>query len=377
MKTTFLSALLSIGCNNADAFSHSKLFTFNKPMTTSSSRKSSSFLPFDSAAKTRVTKTSLQGSFLIEETSDVVGDDSAFFALDEESVGDDSAFFALDEQRLDKWVKFSVATGAVLAATSYVWFLPFGPHMGDAFLSTVQQLIGTTAPDVTILAMLLIFAIAHSGLAGLRSRAEEIVGARAWRVLFAVVSLPLSLSCISYFVHHAHEGMQLWNLTWVPGLHTACFVTDFISFLLLYPSTFNLLEVAAIEKPQLHLWETGVIRITRHPQSIGQILWCVAHSAWLGSSTAIAASSVLVAHHLFSIWHGDTRLKEKHGENFEIIKERTSVVPFQAIIEGRQKLPDDYYKEFLRGPYVLVVCGILAAYYAHPWMMAGAVLLKW
>jgi len=77
------------------------------------------------------------------------------------------------------------------------------------------------------------------------------------------------------------------------------------------------------------------------------------------------------------VWHGDRRLEAKHGEAFEAIKERTSVVPFLAIVEGRQELPKDFWTEFLRGPYALVVGGTLAAYYAHPFMMAGAALLKW
>jgi len=296
---------------------------------------------------------------------------------DTELIGEDSAYFDFKEQNGIKWIKFSVATGTVLAATSYVWFIPGGPLLGDLFLSTIQTTIGTTASDVTILAMLTFFAISHSGLAGLRLYAEEFVGARAWRVLFALVSLPLALSCISYFVNHCHEGVQLWDLTSVPGLHTVCFIIDFISFLLLYPSTFNLLEIAAIEKPQLHLWESGIIRITRHPQAIGQVMWCVAHGTVLGTSTALSACIILVLHHLFSIWHGDRRLQDKHGESFEMVKGRTSIVPFQAILEGRQKLPDNYYEEFLRGPYALVVVGTLAAYFAHPWMMAGAALLKW
>lgn len=297
-----------------------------------------------------------------------------------DKIGEDSAYFSFGDQRLEDWLKFCAATGSVLAITSYAWFLPNGPHMGDSFLSMVQGFIGTTAPDVTIFALLMFFAIAHSGLAGLRPYGAEVVGERAWRVLFAVVSLPLALSCISYFVNHAHEGTQLWDFTSIPGheyIHAACFVTDFVAFLLLYPSTFNLLEIAAIEKPTLHFWETGVMRITRHPQAIGQILWCVAHSAWIGSSTTVSASSVLIAHHLFSMWHGDRRLGEKDPQAFQAIKEKTSIIPFQAILEGRQKLPDDYYKEFLRGPYGLVVFGTLAAYYAHPWMMAGAAMLKW
>jgi len=278
---------------------------------------------------------------------------------------------------LNDWIKFSAATSFVLAAVSFLWFLPWGPHWGDSFLNSVQSTIGTKAPDVTIFAMLAFFALCHSGLAALRPIGEEIIGARSWRVLFAVVSLPLALSCISYFINHAHDGTQLWDLTHVPGLHAACFILDFVSFLFLYPSTFNLLEIAAIQKPQLHLWETGIIRITRHPQAMGQIMWCVAHSAWMGTSTAVSASSMLILHHLFSVWHGDRRLADKHGKAFEEIKQRTSVVPFQAIIEGRQQLPENYYTEFLRGPYFLVVGGTLIAYFAHPWMLAGAALLHW
>lgn len=27
-------------------------------------------------------------------------------------------------------------------------------------------------------------------------------------------------------------------------------------------------QVAAVDKPQVHLWETGIMRITRHPQMV-------------------------------------------------------------------------------------------------------------
>lgn len=289
----------------------------------------------------------------------------------------ESAAFSLEEQSLDKWAKFVAATGTVLAIVAYVWFLPFGPKWGDLFLSTVQNGIGTTSADATIFSMLTIFAIFHSGLAALRPFSEKIVGARIWRVIFAMVSLPLALSCISYFINHCHEGVQLWDLSNLPGLHAICWITDFISFLFLYPATFNLLEIAAVEKPNQYLWENGIIRITRHPQAIGQIMWCAAHAAWLGTSTTIAACSVLVLHHLYSMWHGDRRLEFKYGESFKSFKQRTSIVPFQAIIEGRQDLPPDFYKEFLRGPYALVVVGTIAAYFAHPFMMGGAALLGW
>lgn len=297
-------------------------------------------------------------------------------------VGDDAAYFDLAQQSFDQWTKFTLATTAVLGSLSYVWFLPFGWHGGDVFLNTVQSLTATTDPTVTITIMLLLFAVVHSGMAGLRTYLEPVVGPRAWRVAFAVVSLPLALSCISYFVNHAHDGIQFWDVRnnefYQPYIHALLYITNFISFLFLYPSTFNLLEIAAIEPPQLHLWETGIIRITRHPQAMGQILWCVAHSLYLGTSTAMAASAILIGHHLFSIYHGDRRLISRHGiEKFTYIQQQTSVVPFAAILDGRQQLPADYYKEFLRLPYAVVIVGTMLAYVAHPYMQAGAALLQW
>lgn len=293
-------------------------------------------------------------------------------------IGDDSAYFSLGDQKLKEWITFTVATGTVLAFVAWAWVLPSGPHGGDIFLNSIQSALGTTDPAWTVAAMLIFFAVAHSGLAGLRTYAEPVVGPRSWRVLFAVVSLPLALSCISYFVNHAHDGPVLWDVTQVPGMHSALWVANLISFLFLYPSTFNLLEIAAIQKPQLHLWETGVIRITRHPQAVGQILWCAAHTLWLGSPTAVAASTILVLHHLYAVWHGDRRLATRHGEDFYEIQKRTSVVPFAAILEGRQVLPDDYVtRELFRLPYVVVVGGTMAAYVAHPYMQAGAALLNW
>lgn len=106
----------------------------------------------------------------------------------------------------------------------------------------------------------------------------------------------------------------------------------------------------------------------------------MAHLLWIGNSFMVVTSAGLMAHHLFGCWHGDKRLGDKYGETFEKarglsasgakggppngahiagplpnalgccaqVKARTSIVPFQAIWEGRQKPPADWYKEFIR-----------------------------
>lgn len=46
---------------------------------------------------------------------------------------------------------------------------------------------------------------------------ERIVGARAWRVVFALVSLPLAATCIIYWINHRYDGAAFFNLRQTPG----------------------------------------------------------------------------------------------------------------------------------------------------------------
>lgn len=72
---------------------------------------------------------------------------------------------------------------------------------------------------------------------------EQAVGARPYRVAFAAISLPLALLAVVYFINHRYDGIPLWNVRGMPGVHELIFFLNFVSFFFLYPSTFNLLEV--------------------------------------------------------------------------------------------------------------------------------------
>jgi uncharacterized membrane protein len=224
-----------------------------------------------------------------------------------------------------------------------------------------------------MLGLLLVFAIAHSGLAALRPRGEKLIGARAYRVLFALVSIPLASVLIIYFIIHRYDGLRLWNLQGVPGMVEGVWLVSAISFLFLYPATFNLLEIAAIQKPQVHLYETGIIRITRHPQMVGQVIWCIAHSLWLGTTFMLVTSAGLIAHHLFAVWHGDRRWQARYGEAFAAVKARTSVIPFLAVLQGRQQLK---WQEFVRPSYLGIILFVLGFWWAHPHLIQATQALS-
>ena len=231
-----------------------------------------------------------------------------------------------------------------------------------------------TPSHLTMLGLLVGFAIAHSGLAALRPWGEKQIGPRLYRILFALVSIPLAVVLIHYFFNHRYDGLQLWQVQGVPGVREFVWIVSAISFLFLYPATFNLLEIAAIQKPQVHLYETGIIRITRHPQMVGQVMWCIAHTLWIGTTFTLLTSIGLVMHHLFAVWHGDKRLLARYGEAFEAARDRTSVLPFLAIVQGRQTLK---WQEFIRLSYLGVAGFIWLLWWAHPLLLRATATVRW
>ena len=221
-----------------------------------------------------------------------------------------------------------------------------------------------------MLGLLLGFAVLHSGGASLRSWGADRIGERAWRLLFAAVSIPAAVVVIGYFLVHRYDGIRLWNLQDQPWIVPVVWAGTAISFLFLYPATYNLLEIPAVLKPQVRLYATGIIRISRHPQAVGQILWCCTHLLWIGSSFMVATCFGLIAHHLFAVWNGDRRLQNRFGTAFEELKASTSVLPFVAVLDGRQTL---VAQEFLRPAQLGIAVAVGVFWWAHRFIGAGAV----
>ena len=102
---------------------------------------------------------------------------------------------------------------------------------------------GNHHSSFVMIGLIFLFAIIHSGGAAIRSKAEILIGARAWRLIFAGVSIPSAVVLIGYFLAHRYDGIRLWNIQGVPGMIPMIFVLTSISFLFLYPATYNLLEI--------------------------------------------------------------------------------------------------------------------------------------
>ena len=62
---------------------------------------------------------------------------------------------------------------------------------------------------------------------------------------------------------------------------------------------------------------------------------------------------------------------------FDAVAARTSTLPFAAILDGRQVLPRDYWREWARPPYAIIAVVTLGAYLAHPLMQSASHSLGW
>jgi uncharacterized membrane protein len=82
----------------------------------------------------------------------------------------------------------------------------------------------------------------------------------------------------------------------------------------------------------------------------------------------------LILHHLFGVWHGDRRLSNRYGEAFEIVKQRTSIIPFAAIFDGRQSIK---WQEFIRPAYLGVAIFVALLWWAHPLLLVATGRLDW
>ena len=223
----------------------------------------------------------------------------------------------------------------------------------------------THKTSIVVFILIVIFAIIHSGGAALRNKAESIMGPRLWRLVFVSLSLPSAIILVGYFLTHRYDGIRLWNLQGNSFIFYLVWVLTAISFIFLYPATYNLLEIPSVQKPKVRIYSTGIMRVTRHPQAIGQIIWCIAHSLWIGSSFTLITSFGLICHHLFAIWHGDKRLEFKFGEEFYKFRESTSVIPFLAIIEGRQVFK---FREYFKLSQLGILIAIIVIWTSHKYI---------
>jgi len=205
----------------------------------------------------------------------------------------------------------------------------------------------------------LLFVVTHLGMSHdpYRARMVRRLGPQPFMGVYSLVSVLTLGGAIWVFSTHKGAGPQLWSLTgW---LLPVIYPLMLLAFLLLVlsvvtPSPTGMLSSAM--EPR------GVLRVTRHPMNMGFACFGLAHLLANGSLGDVFFFGSIFVVGFAGAYHQDARKARELGEPFEAFRRQTSVFPFAAILQGRNRLETG---EFSRPLLIAALVAYLAAILLH------------
>lgn len=172
----------------------------------------------------------------------------------------------------------------------------------------------------------------HFGVAGtsLRLRLVEAWGAKAYHAGFGSLSLLGMVWLLQ--AYRAAPYVETWGqLAWFKPVAA---VLVLLAALLLVIGLLSPGAIQAEAGEPAH----GIQRVTRHPVLWGLALWAAAHLVANGDLAALILFGSLLGLVAFGGRSAAAKRRDKLGKGWADYAAATSVVPFQAILQGRNRL---------------------------------------
>jgi len=210
----------------------------------------------------------------------------------------------------------------------------------------------------------LAFAGSHVALSarGLRrSLVTGLGGERPFAGVYSLVALATFVPLVWAYATHSHGGPLLWGLRSIA-------VVRFVAILLaavgiaLVAASFAQPSATGMD-PRAAVRAHGLTRITRHPLFSGLGLWGLAHVLVNGFASDVVFFGGFAVFGLLGAMHQDARKSRDHGRELAAFYEETSILPFAAILRGKNRLVAGEL------PWTALAIGLVAAsvlYLLHP-----------
>ena len=177
----------------------------------------------------------------------------------------------------------------------------------------------------------------HLGVSGtlLRDRLVSRIGLRGYMVVFSVASVAAIVWLVS--AYQAAAYVPTWGqLEWWKPFAIALMLPAFLLVVigLTTPNPTSVAQEGLVDRPP-----QGIVRITRHPFLVGVAIWSGVHLIGNGDVASLlffAALVIVAAAGTVSI---DAKRRRVLGAKaWDVFASRTSIVPFAAILSGRNSL---------------------------------------
>ncbi len=172
----------------------------------------------------------------------------------------------------------------------------------------------------------------HVGISGtrLRDRLVRRIGERPFRGLFSLLSIATLLLLIG-----------AWTFMWTTPLWFAPMWLRWILVFVMLPAF--VLFVSSLTQPnQTMIGATGgpprgIHRVTRHPMLWSFALWAAVHIIGAGDSGALVFFGAFLVTALAGMPSIDAKLARRDPAAWQALSAVTSIVPFAAIAQGRNR----------------------------------------
>lgn len=189
---------------------------------------------------------------------------------------------------------------------------------------------------VMVILFSLVFAAGHLVLSHdpIREALIEKMGEMIFRGVYSLVSLVGLVGAFFFFIKYRDSmGARMWEIE--PWGLPLVYLLMLCAFLLLMLSLGNPSPTGMMPTS---MEPRGVLRITRHPMNMAFAMFGLAHviaNPRLGDLFLFGSFFVVG---FFGAYHQDSRKKRKLGPEFTEFQNKTSVLPFAAVISGKTPL---------------------------------------
>jgi uncharacterized membrane protein len=208
------------------------------------------------------------------------------------------------------------------------------------------------------------FLLIHFAVSGTRLRDALVarLGEGPYRGAFSFASL-IGLVWLIYAYRHA-STVHLWDPPL--GLRPIAFVLVLCAFLL------GVIGLATPSPTQVGMESKlaqgtdlarGMVRITRHPFLCGVALWALAHLIMNGDLASLILFGSLLLLALGGTLAIDSKRRHRFGSGWAQFAQTTSIVPFAAIVSGRNRMGSALSEIGIVRPLVAVLAYVLIFYF--------------
>lgn len=191
---------------------------------------------------------------------------------------------------------------------------------------------------IELLFFSLLFVGTHLGIAGTPLRA--LIVSKTGEGVYLIAYAAISLLTISWMVdaYKVAPYMETWGQLY--ALQPVVLVLMFLAFLLVViglttPSPTLVGAEGLLEKSDA---VRGILRITRHPFLMGVTVWALTHLVVNGDLAALILFGAMMVLCLVGAFSIDQKRRAKLGDSWADFATQTSVMPFAAILQGRNRL---------------------------------------